>query len=39
MRHLRYVITAAVHGSFRRATGALGVQVSTVSRRDADLED
>ncbi|RWX12885.1 LysR family transcriptional regulator [Rhizobium leguminosarum] len=39
MRHLRYVVAAAEHGSFRRAARALGVQASAVSRRIADLED
>jgi DNA-binding transcriptional LysR family regulator len=39
MRHLRYVMAAAEHGSIRRAARALGVQVSAVSRRIADLED
>ena len=39
VRHIRYVIAAADHGSFRRAAAALGVQESAVSRRVRDLED
>ncbi|WP_348770624.1 LysR family transcriptional regulator [Sphingomonas sp. S2M10] len=39
MRHLRYMIAAAEHGSFRRAAAALGVESSAVSRRIRDLED
>jgi DNA-binding transcriptional LysR family regulator len=39
LRHLRYVIAAAEHGSFRRAAKALEVQESAVSRRIRDLED
>ena len=38
-RHLRYFVTAAEHGSFRKAAAALGIQESTVSRRIRDLED
>ncbi|MGY4197295.1 LysR family transcriptional regulator [Bradyrhizobium sp. USDA 4520] len=39
LRHLRYVIAAADHGSFRRAAAAIGVQESAISRRIRDLED
>jgi DNA-binding transcriptional LysR family regulator len=39
LRHLRYVVAAAEHGSFRKAALALGVQESAVSRRIRDLED
>jgi len=39
LHHLRYVIGAAEHGSFRRAAGALNVQQSTISRRVRELED
>lgn len=39
MRHLRYAIAAAEHGSFRRAAVALGVQESAISRRIRDLEN
>lgn len=39
MRHLRYVIAAAEHGSFRRAAEVLNVEQSAVSRRIRDLED
>jgi DNA-binding transcriptional LysR family regulator len=38
-RHLRYVIAAAEHGSFRRAAAALGICESAISRRIRDLED
>ncbi|MGD9922141.1 MAG: LysR family transcriptional regulator [Pseudorhodoplanes sp.] len=38
-RHLRYFVTAAEHGSFRKAATALGIQESAVSRRIRDLED
>ncbi|WP_413993276.1 LysR family transcriptional regulator [Labrys okinawensis] len=38
-RHLRYFLAAAEQGSFRKAGRALGVQVSTISRRIGDLED
>lgn len=37
--HIRYVIAAADHGSFRRAAAFLGVQESAISRRVRDLED
>lgn len=39
LRHLRYVVAAAEHGSFRRAATAVGVQESAISRRIRDLED
>lgn len=39
LRHLRYVVAAAEHGSFRKAAQALGIQESAVSRRIRDLED
>lgn len=38
LRHVRYVIAAAEHGSFRKAAVALGVQESAISRRISDLE-
>jgi DNA-binding transcriptional LysR family regulator len=38
LRHIRYVVAAADHGSFRRAAAALGIQESAVSRRIRDLE-
>jgi DNA-binding transcriptional LysR family regulator len=39
LRHLRYVVAAAEHGSFRRAARASNVQESAISRRIRDLED
>lgn len=39
LRHLRYAIAAAEHGSFRKAAKALGIQESAVSRRIRDVED
>ncbi|GEC15803.1 LysR family transcriptional regulator [Nitrobacter winogradskyi] len=39
LRHLRYFIAAAEHGSFRKAGVARGVQESAISRRVRDLED
>ncbi|WP_243395851.1 LysR family transcriptional regulator [Sphingomonas oleivorans] len=39
LRHLRYFVAAADHGSFRKAGAALGVQESAISRRIRDLED
>ncbi|WP_231711445.1 LysR family transcriptional regulator [Xanthobacter dioxanivorans] len=39
IRHLRYLVAAAEHGSFRRAAAALGVQESSVSQRIRDVED
>lgn len=37
--HLRYVLAAAEHGSFRRAADAMDVHQSALSRRIRDLED
>lgn len=39
LRHLRYFLAAAEHGSLRKAGAALGIQESAVSRRVRDLED
>ncbi|NDV89069.1 LysR family transcriptional regulator [Aurantimonas aggregata] len=39
LRHLRYFLSAAEHGSFRKAAGAMGVEQSAISRRIRDLED
>ena len=39
LRHLRYFVAAAEHGSFRKAASALGIRESAVSRRIRDLED
>ncbi|WP_218578582.1 LysR family transcriptional regulator [Vineibacter terrae] len=39
LRHLRYFIAAADHGSFRKAGADIGVQESAISRRIRDLED
>lgn len=39
IRHIRYVLAAADHGSFRRASAALGVQESAISRRVRELEE
>jgi DNA-binding transcriptional LysR family regulator len=39
LRHLRYAVAAAEHGSFRRAAMALEIRESAVSRRIRDLED
>ncbi|MFN8680362.1 LysR substrate-binding domain-containing protein [Paracoccus sp. P2] len=39
LRHLRYFVAAAEHGSFRKAGAALGLSQSAVSRCIADLED
>ncbi len=39
LRHLRYFIAAAEHGSFRKAGAACSVQESAISRRVRDLED
>lgn len=39
LRHLCYFVTAAEHGSFRKAGIALGIQESAISRRIRDLED
>ncbi|OCC05413.1 hypothetical protein BA190_08265 [Labrys sp. WJW] len=38
LRHLRYVILAAEHRSFRRAAASLNIQPSAISRRIQDLE-
>jgi DNA-binding transcriptional LysR family regulator len=38
MRHIRYVIAAADHGSFYRAARAIGVEQSTLSRSVLRLE-
>jgi DNA-binding transcriptional LysR family regulator len=39
LRHLRYAVAAAHHGSFRRAAEALGVKQSSLSRRIRQMED
>lgn len=39
LRHLRYFVAAAEHGSFRKAGAALGLSQSAISRCVADLED
>lgn len=39
LRLFKYALTAAEHGSFRRAAAALNVQQSTVSRGVRNLED
>lgn len=39
LRHIRYVIAAAEHGSFRRAAAALSVEESAISRRIRELEE
>lgn len=39
LRHLRYFVAAAEHGSFRKAGTALGLTQSAISRCIADLED
>ncbi|WP_158817418.1 LysR family transcriptional regulator [Methylocapsa sp. S129] len=39
LQHLRYAISAADHGSFRRAADALLLRQSTLSRRIRQLED
>lgn len=39
LHHLRYFIAAAEHGSFRKASVAIGIQESAISRRIRDLED
>lgn len=38
LRHLRYFVAAAEHGSFRKAGAALGLSQSAISRCIADLE-
>lgn len=39
LNHLRYVLSAAEQGSFRRAAASLNIQQSTISRRVRELED
>lgn len=39
LHQLRYVVSAAEHGSFRRAASSLEIQQSTISRRVRELED
>lgn len=39
LRHLRYFVAAAEHGSFRKAGAALGLSQSAISRCIAKLED
>lgn len=39
LRHLRYFVAAAEHGSFRKAGVALEVKESSISRSVRDLED
>ncbi len=39
LRHLHYFISAAEHGSFRKAGVAVGIQESSISRGVRDLED
>ena len=39
LRHLRYFVAAAEHGSFRKAGTALGRSQAAISRCIADLED
>lgn len=39
LHHLRYFVAAAEHGSFRKASVAIGIQESAISRRIRDLED
>lgn len=39
LRHLRYFVAAAEHGSFRKAGVSLNIRESTISRRIRDLED
>lgn len=38
LRHLRYFVAAAEHGSFRKASADTGIQHSAISRRIRDLE-
>lgn len=39
LRHLRYFVATAEHGSFRKAGSVLGICHSAISRRIRDLED
>lgn len=39
LRHLRYFVAAAEHGSFRKAGNVLEIQESAISRSIRDLED
>ncbi|WP_164159323.1 helix-turn-helix domain-containing protein, partial [Stenotrophomonas maltophilia] len=39
LNHLRYVLSAAEQGSFRRAAASLNIQQSTISRRVRELEE
>ncbi|WP_216279313.1 LysR family transcriptional regulator [Rhodobacter sp. 24-YEA-8] len=39
LRHLRFFVSAAEHGSFRKAGTALDLSQSAISRGIADLED
>ncbi|MBZ9937003.1 LysR family transcriptional regulator [Mesorhizobium sp. BR1-1-16] len=39
IKHLKFLIAAADHGSFRKAAAALKVQESAISRRIRDIED
>lgn len=39
IRHIRYFIAACEYGAFRKASAALEVQESTISRNIRDLED
>ncbi len=38
LKHLRYAVAAADHGSFRKAAEALNIEQSTLSRRIVELE-
>lgn len=39
LRHLRYFVAAAEHGSFRKTGPALGRSQAAISRSIGDLED
>jgi len=39
VRHLRYIVAAAEHRSFRRAAAALNVTQPTLSKRIRDCEE
>lgn len=39
IRHIRYFVAAAEHGSFRKAGLELNIEASAISRRVRDLED